>query len=133
MSITYWIQRADFRSDEFDAVSEANAQQALKEHDWPAELDYMDELEAAGTETCPPGIGFVSDDGRILHICPERNGRAMMHYHFTSSWRLLWLIPMSGEGLQTRDDMPFAEAGKLLSNFFANDHDRLIRYAEAKG
>lgn len=132
MAITYWIQRADFTSDEFDAVDETEARRALTGHGWAAELDLMDTREARDEETCPPGIGFIADDGRILHICPERDGRAMYHYHFKAPWRLLWLIPMSGEGLRTRMDMPFSETPELITRFFANDHDWLIRHAKAE-
>lgn len=81
MEIRYWIQQADYTSTEYDPVDVGTAIRILRSHDWPAALEFEREREAAGLETCPPGIGFVADQNRILHICPGRGGTALVHYH----------------------------------------------------
>jgi hypothetical protein len=40
----------------------------------------MRSLEAAGDEFCMPGIGFVSEPGEVLHICPGIDGTATCFY-----------------------------------------------------
>jgi hypothetical protein len=78
-AIPYWIQRADFSATEYDPVEVAEGVRAFETHDWRRELDLYSELEGAGAECCPPEIGFMDASGDILHICPDGNGRAMVH------------------------------------------------------
>ena len=68
MLLPYWIQQADYSATDHDPVDLTRAIHTVQSHDWQAELQLGQEREAAGWESCPPGIGFVGD-GRILHIC----------------------------------------------------------------
>lgn len=92
--IRYWLQRADYTSTEYDAVDAATAVRILDLHDWRAELEFEREREAAGLETCPPGIGFVADANRFLHICPGRDATALVHYHTDEPRLRLRTTPM---------------------------------------
>jgi hypothetical protein len=76
----YWIQRADYSSTDFDPMTLRGARVILSTHDWPAELSYARSLEQAGTDMCPPGVGFVPGAGRVLHICPREEGSAHCFY-----------------------------------------------------
>jgi hypothetical protein len=79
VKVPYWIQQADLSATDYDPVDVEAALQIVRSHDWSGELTLQKEREAAGQETCPPGIGFVCG-GRILHICPASDGTALVHY-----------------------------------------------------
>lgn len=66
MKIPYWIQHADFSSQDYDPVDLAQAKQALLTHDWTAELRLGATLEEAEREWCPAGIGFMGEDGAFF-------------------------------------------------------------------
>ena len=76
VKLPYWIQRADYSATDFEPVSLPAAQALLRDHDWKAERSYQKSLEDSDEDQCPPGIGFVGDNGRVLHICPEEDGSA---------------------------------------------------------
>ena len=80
-TLAYWIQRADFTTTDYDPVDVAGALRALDAHPWHDELKFQTELENAGGEYCPPGIGFVDPDGPFLHVCPAADGRYLVHFH----------------------------------------------------
>jgi hypothetical protein len=89
-----WLQRGDYTATEYGATDVATAIRLLNSHDWLAELAFESERNAAGMETCPPGIGFVADASRILHICPARDGTALVHYHFEESRLRVRTMPL---------------------------------------
>lgn len=78
--IPYWIQRSDFSSTDFPAVDAESAIGILQSHDWQAELEFERARNESGLESCPPGIGLVAGDGRVLHLCPWANGSALVQY-----------------------------------------------------
>ena len=125
--IPYWIQRADFSATDYSPVDVAGGVHAFEGHDWRRELDHYSELEGSGVECCPPGIGFVDADGDILHICPTESGRVMVHYHFTSTRRLLGLIPMPRSIVEARQDMTRSEVLELIGFFFEGRHDWMLQ------
>jgi hypothetical protein len=93
MPVTCWLQHADFASEDRGAVALDGAITVLNAVDWPSELDAMRQREARGEEFCPPGVGFVSDDGRIPHICPTGGEATLCHYHFPAAGGFLrWLL-----------------------------------------
>src|SRR5687767_7276614 len=100
--MSYWIQRADFSSADFEPVDFNSALRAFTTHDWSAELDFLSELEASANESCPPGIGFVAPTGAILHVCPGRDGRALVHYHARTTRKVFGLIPISRSEVHTK-------------------------------
>jgi len=125
--IPYWIQRADFSATDYSAVEVGDAVRAFDGHDWRRELELYSELESAGADCCPPGIGFVDSGGDILHICPSGNDRAMVHYHFTATRRLLGLIPMSRAIVETRQDVTRRQVLELIEFFFQGRHDWMLQ------
>ncbi len=125
-AIPYWIQRADFSAIDYDPVEVADGVRAFETHDWRRELDLYSELESAGAECCLPGIGFVDPGGDILHICPNDNGGAMVHYHFTASRKLLGLIPVPRSIVETRQGIHRSVVLELIGFFFEGRHDWMV-------
>ena len=109
--LPYWRQRA---AADFPAVTFNEALAALRGHDWAAELDLMDELEATEREFCLPGIGFVLETGCVLHICPNRDGTATSFYLY------------GGESLH-RDGVSPEEQKRLLKLLCKQDRVKLAK------
>ena len=126
MNIPYWSQHADLSADDHDSVDLTEALQAYRAHDWSREVEEQTRLEQAGTENCPPGIGFVPGDGRILHICPGPDGDCLVHYHFTARRRFLGISPHTGDALQSRLGVPAGLIPEFITRFFGNDHECLL-------
>ena len=91
--ISYWIQRADFSTQDFTAESELEVLKVLSAHDWEGELGFRRQLESEGKECCDPGIGILPGDGRILHICPVDIDPVYLHYHYTEKTKRLGIFP----------------------------------------
>ena len=126
MLIPYWIQKADFSHEDFDAVDYRQAEVALKNFDWRREKQYQQELETSERENCDPGIGFPSDDGRILHICPDGTGKAYFHYHYSTERKFLWIIPYTSDEIATVLNINELDFGEIIKRFFLSDHEWLI-------
>ena len=122
----FWIQRADFSSGDHPPADAAKAIRVFDTHDWPGELRLFVELNSAGKECCPPGIGFVAPNGGILHICPEQNGTALVHYHFAAQRKLLGLIPRATVTTVTADRVDRSRIVDLIGLFFEQHHETLV-------
>lgn len=72
--VAYWVQRADYSATNYPPVPFRRAWKALRRHDWRAERDHWQQLAEQEQETCMPGIGFVHDQGYVLHFCPSGFG-----------------------------------------------------------
>lgn len=118
----YWIQRADFSSTENEAVDVERAIELVSVHDWSDELRLFESLEAAGREVCPPGIGFVASPGRILHVCPNRDGTALVHYHFLEEHRTLGFVPTSRSVVRSESAVSSWQIPEFIRRFYAEDH-----------
>src|SRR6266850_2964542 len=125
-SLPYWIQRADFSSAEFEPVDVTGALRAFTMHDWRAELALLSELEAKGSESCPPGIGFVTPNGAILHVCPSSDGRALVHYHAETISKVLGFIPIPRSAIHTKQGVERSNVLEMIHSFFAERHDWLL-------
>ena len=125
-TIPCWIQRADFTATEYEAVDSVRAVELLSAHDWPSEWRLLREREAAGLETCPPGVGFTAAPGRILHVCPSDDGRALVHYQFTESERWLGFIPSSAVIVRTNSAVEIPRLPEFVRRFYADDHAWLM-------
>ncbi len=104
----------------------AAAVRAFVAHDWRRELEFYSELERAGAQCCPPGIGFVDASGDILHICPDRSGHAMVHYQCTVPRKLLGLIPVSEPIVETREGIQRSVVLELIAFFFEGRRDWIL-------
>ncbi len=130
--IHYWIQRADFSATEHEPVEAPDGLHAFQSHDWQQEFDLLSQLESAGRECCPPGIGFVDRDGSILHVCPSADGYATVHYHFTTTRKILGFIPVSGPALQPKQGVHRSEVLGLIGLIYERrKNDLLQRLAAA--
>jgi hypothetical protein len=118
----YWIQRADFSSADKEAVDVERAIELLSGHDWSEELRLFDVLQSEGRDVCPPGIGFIASPGRILHVCPARDGTAAVHYHFPEEQKMLRFIPTSRAVLRSERAVPLWQLPEFVRRFYAGDH-----------
>lgn len=125
--LPYWIQRANFTSTDFEPIDINGALQAFTTHDWSAELIFQSELESSANESCPPGIGFVGPTGAILHVCPSLDGRALVHYHASTTGKVFGLIPISRSGVYTKNGVERSDVEEMIRSFFEGQHDLLLR------
>ena len=121
-SLGYWIQRADLTTTDYDPVDVAGALRALDAHPWLDELTLQTELENAGGEYCPPGIGFVDPDGPFLHVCPVPEGRYLVHYHAKSAFSILRPFATT---VHSREDLLRTDVVELIQYFFSGQHARI--------
>jgi hypothetical protein len=105
----------------------------MRTHDWLSEWRLLEERAARGLETCPPGIGFTAGPGRILHICPGEDGRALVHYHFSERQRWLGLIPHDAAVVRTKYAVESSQLAEVVRHFFDDDHGLQQTFATDRG
>lgn len=127
MRVSYWIQRADFSTRDFDPVGPEAAVRAFQAHDWHEEAALERELASAQRESCPPGIGFVAEPGHILHICPRSDG-AIVHYHFSERRKMLGFLPVTRQQLLSRGSVPHLRIPELITLFATGQIPALRRH-----
>lgn len=115
-----WIQSADFDAREFD-LNENAAKRLFVEHDWVSEVRKQNAREEAGNEACPPGIGFVRDDGRILHLCPDGRN-SMVYFHRPKKILGLFWAP---NRVLTGTEISNGRASELIGYFYRKEDDHL--------
>lgn len=123
-ALEYWIQRADFSTTDFPPVDVAGALRALDVHPWPNEWQLQAQLENAGEEYCPPGIGFVDPDGPFLHVCPSAGGRYLVHFHAETAFSFL---RPSATTVHTGEDLRRADVVVLIQHFFHGQHAQVLQ------
>ena len=127
MSVKAWIQRADLSITEYPSVDPNTAVRLVTDHDWASELAFQRQLapedSSEDAATCPPGCGFVADDGHILHICPLEGGLALCHYHFPGDVTLLGLTLLRRQKTHTTDDMPWSAVPQVVWHFTTGDRE----------
>ena len=126
VKVPYWLQRANLEATDGKPVTLEEAKRLFRDHDWAADLAEQRQLDAAGSESCPPGIGFVAGDGRILHICPLQGVVVLMHYHFVQERRLLGLIPVRSQAVASNEHLASARVADAIGYFFGNQHGELL-------
>lgn len=122
----YWIQSADLSAVDYSPVDMAAAIRAFRDHDWDEELRLLKDLESRGEDCCLSGIGFVDPDGPILHVCPSRDGCAMVHYHANGTHKVFGIIPTLQPMVHTREEVDRAEVLHLIQLFFEGRHDWVV-------
>jgi hypothetical protein len=115
-----WIQSAKSEAEELN-LSEEEAKRRFSFHDWAAERRAEAAREEAGQESCAPGMGFVRDDGRILHICP---GESVCMVHFHKPTKILGLLRTSNR-VHTAPEIPNDRARELIGHFYRRRDDVL--------
>ena len=128
---TMWIQRADFSSsEEKEEVSSAQAARAFTQHDWVGEAELERKLASKGQDLCPPGIGFVAEDGGILHVCPHERG-TMIHLHYSDVRKWLGIIPISRDKvLSVEKDFSREEVSSLIEQFVSGARSEVLARLE---
>ena len=119
-----WIQRHDLSAEDF-VLSDANdAISKFESFDWLSELEKK--INEDKKETCPPGIGFVSGQGEILHICPQDNEINMIHFHYPEPSKILWVIPVASQKTITRNKISKDTVYTLIKLFFEKSYTKII-------
>jgi len=118
-----WIQHADFSEDEFDLGLDSTWGK-FNDVDWPAELALEEELVKRGDESCPPGLGIVGAEGRILHICPNPAG-ALVHFHYPH--KALGFVKTQKS--MTLEDVRPAQIEHFIHAFFDQEWDVIMGHA----
>jgi hypothetical protein len=112
--IRYWTQRADFTTTDFPPATFKEALAALFRHDWSSDLELMRSLENTEQDFCMPGIGFVFQEGRVLHICPNHDATATCFY-------------IADDRSLHRAAVSAREQADLLRLFYRQERARLIQ------
>ena len=128
-----WIQRHDLsHSDLHDGTIES-AKRALFDFDWESELQKLDRADQPKDDVCPPGIGFVSDDKRILHIMPSRRSLSNYHYHFPERKKLLGLFSITQEETVTVMDLPDEYRETIIERHYEGKHEVVLDLLRSHG
>ena len=127
-----WIQKHDFSSDARDNVEIDDALASYKGFDWDAEILKEEEANAKGIECCPPGMGLVADDKRILHLVPTNRG-AQVYYHSERKKKFLGLFEVSSQGITSVIDFPDAEVKEAVRLHYEGENELLIDFLNAFG
>lgn len=119
----FWIQRADFSSEDFDPVELKIASAIVAGYDWASELLLFDELlnesDNHWDEVSCPGIGFHNEDeAHLLHVCPQPDQTALCFY-----------LPSDGERWSLAD-AELAQINQLLKLFFDEDYTSLMAFMQ---
>jgi hypothetical protein len=77
----------------------------------------MKSLDERESESCPPGIGFVGDDRRVLHICPAEDGSALC----------MFLGPVQADCKNASIHLQY----RLLQLFYRRDWESLVKALQA--
>ncbi|WP_136080448.1 hypothetical protein [Pontiella desulfatans] len=119
-----WIQQHDFTSEEVDGATKEQAKKALATFDWQSEI--LKEKESK-EETCPSGLGLISDSNEILHICPRASESCLVHYHYSTQKKLLGFIPVKNQGSHFVESCSIAKAMDLIDHHFDGNQEEILK------
>jgi hypothetical protein len=119
-----WIQLHDYSSKEVKGVAAAQAQEALASFDWKSELKLRDKYKGTA---CDPGLGLVSENGSILHICPIDEERCYIHYHYDVRKKLLGFIPSSSPESHYIESCSVEKAAMLIEHHFNGNEEEILK------
>ena len=118
--VKFWIQKADFSSQDPEQIDLQEALRKFKAHTWEEELELRNKLESEGKEFCPPGIGFISD-GHILHILPATKEYSDYLFHYPEVKKLLGIIPSKKQATIQKENVPFEDCCLAIEKFYKQD------------
>lgn len=121
MKSGYWIQRANFSSEDFDRVGLNDAISAFKKADWLALEKERDLLQENGNEYCDPGIGYVPSDSNILHVALKTGNTFYIHYHYKKRGLIL-----SRTKTASTFDIDWNDVPSHIELFFEENHNGLL-------
>ena len=106
-----------------DARKEAD--KVLRDFDWQAEC--RQQADSVG-DSCDAGLGLVVGDGHVLHICPDGNGKATVHFHYPR--RKKWFEVLSSDTVtKTWQSLPMEKAEQMVETLFKADYEVLREWA----
>lgn len=118
-----WLQRHDLSAAEFEVVDAAAAIRILREFDWRAERELQTRNAGA---TCDPGLGLMVGDGHILHLCPNDDGRCLVHFHQPVRSRIPW-FGRSRKTVKSWRAVPPELAERMVEHLFNGNYETLRR------
>ena len=119
-----WIQSHDFSSEEMDGATAEQAKTALATFDWLSEIEKQNQ---SGDENCDPGLGLISNDGSILHICPRDKESCSIHYHYPTSKKVLGFIPVTSQESHYIEKYSMAKATELIDHHFDGKQTEILK------
>lgn len=128
-----WMQMHDLSHANLTDGSVEMAVRALDEFDWDSEILKEKEAASSGTEYCPPGIGFVSETGHILHIMPANNSRSHYHYHFPQTTKLLGFIPATTQETISVQHVSDEYRKEIIQRHYNDNHTGVVEMLNSYG
>jgi len=116
-----WIQLHDFSSEEMPIVNAMASKRAFSEFDWAAELTRQKEALEREEDCCDPGMGLVSDNGSILHLCPIDEKFLSFHYHYLTIKKEFVFVSTESEEMHYVEKFPISEINDVINLHFAGD------------
>ncbi len=112
-----WIQYHNFDYDYLGSISYNEAMTKYRAFDWETEILKGEQSKIEKKECCSPGMGFVSEDRRILHIVPMNKG-ALIHYHYPKKRRILRLFNTTTISSLSVDQFPDEGLTDLINEHY---------------
>ncbi|MGB4812537.1 MAG: hypothetical protein WBP13_08685 [Methylophilaceae bacterium] len=131
-TFSYWLQHADFSTDEGTIVDSITAPSLFTSHDWDAELSAAKKLVEAGVkQTCPPTICFFSEaeaGDLALHIRPLNWSTAEIQYRFpfqkTPLFGFIPRVPVIKD--HTASSIPIDSVVSAIDLFIGSRHVEML-------
>ena len=117
-----WIQHSDLRADETTTDAASEVIRMLFSFDWADEVAKQTQLENQGADNCPPGLGIVAKNQRILHICPGLIG-ALVFFHYPEPRKILGLFRTVRQATVTGEEVPRTRWSDLVEMFMSGNDD----------
>jgi hypothetical protein len=94
----------------------------FKSRDWDAEKATETRLSGEDKDSCPAGLGLVTGDGYILHICPDQD-ETLVYFHYKSKF-LGFLWEQSKTASYAK--VPFDKVERLITAFFSSNREAIL-------
>ncbi len=128
-----WIQYHDFSHKDFPGYSFEEACHTLERFDWKSEMVKQKKLGKYGRESCEAGMGFIAEDGRILHIIPCPKGCSVYHYHFPDKKRFLGIFPREEQETVSKADLPDKHRKLIIESHYGGRHGEVLELLNTHG
>ncbi len=127
---SYWIQKHDFSSDEYNNVSLQDTLKAFRKFDWNKELSLR--VEGENDKECPPGIGIFDGANStsyslFLHICPIDLNYVFINFHYPTKKKLLGIFPYVNSKINYVEKYPFEKVPDLIKMLFRENIEGIIQ------
>jgi len=124
---TYSIQGADLDIREEATLNNARqASRIFQEYDWQKELKLQSKLEAAGEESCPPGLLINPRVFEFLHFCPNLDGSMKVYCTAEIPTKFLGLFKTTKSTLLESQGVSQSRVLPIITNFLDGNTAWLI-------